>query len=476
MKTWTVTNTADRGQGSLRETIDKAKSGDRIIFASSLARKKIVLGKRRLDVDKDLIIDGSNARGLTISGRKKSQIFRLQGDKRQFTLRNLTLANGFSDGPGAAIWATQPQAKIEIENVAFKNNLSRVGSAIWAKSGADVTVTNSQFDGNKATIEGSDIGAGAIAVFDESELVVQGSKFTNNEGDAGGAISTVFTEVTIENSQFIKNKSRRFSGAVNIDGASIPTRQRYNPGNRKGDGQPGEIFLKNNLFQKNQATGSGGGLTVWGYDQDSVFIDNNTFINNRVNHSATGEARGGGLRVTGFATIRNSTIANNYSEQNGGGLWYQGEVPIKIINSSFSKNKAKDFGGAIYNGQWGSETIIEGAKFTKNFAGKEAGAIYTAKNQPITIENSVFQKNKAKKIVTTKDSNYQVIQEAGEKFLRTEENIFYQGNGRKDNFTGGRGDDYLRGRNGNDTLSGGAGNDILQGDSGKNILKGGKGQ
>ncbi len=476
MQTWTVTNTADKGKGSLRETIAQAKSGDRIIFASSLAKKKIVLGKRRFNIDKDLTIDGNNAPGLTISGGKKNQIFHLKGNNREFNLRNLTLADGFvKNGPGAAIWAANAQAKIEVENVVFTNNISRTGSAIWAKDGAEVTVIGSQFDGNKATKTGSDVAAGAIAVFDQSELVVRGSKFTRNQGDAGGAISTVFTEVIIKDSEFINNKSRRFSGAVNIDGASIPTRDRYNPANLVGDGQPGEIILKNNLFKKNQATDSGGGLTVWGYDQDSVLIDNNTFIGNKVSKNSRGEARGGGLRVAGFATIKNSTFTNNESEQNGGGLWYQGEVPIKVINSNFSENKAKEFGGAIYNGQWGSETTIKGTEFIKNLAGKEAGAIYTAKNHPITIEDSIFENNRAKQIAATKNSNYEVVRKASDKFLLTEENILYQGNGRDNKITGGKGDDRLEGRGGNDILIGGAGNDILQGDSGKNILDGGAG-
>ena len=476
MKTWTVTTTADNGKGSLRETIKYAKSGDTIIFSSHLANKQITLNKRRLDIDKNLTIDGSNAPGLTISGNKKQQIFRLAGKGRQFNLSNISLADGFLDkGPGGAIWASQPEAQIEVENVRFTNNISRVGGAIWAKSGAKVTVINSQFNGNKATKKDSDIAAGAIAVFDKSELVVKGSKFTNNQGDVGGAISTVFTEVTLEDSEFIDNKSRRFSGAVNIDGATIPNQKRYNPSNRNGDGEPGEILLRNNIFEKNQATGSGGGLTVWGYDQDSVLIDNNTFANNKVAKSDGGNARGGGLRVSGFVTIKNSHITGNESEQDGGGLWYQGEVPIQIINSDFSGNQAKKVGGAIYNGQWGGQTVIEGTSFRENLAGKEAGAIYTAKNQPIVIEGSVFESNEAKEVRATKNSNYEVIRNANDEFLKVPENNLYQGDRSKNKFHGGNGDDILLGLGGNDTLFGNGGNDSLQGDSGKNVLHGGAG-
>jgi hypothetical protein len=73
--TLTVTNLNDSGAGSLRNAIGSASAGDTIQFDSSLANSTITLTSGQIEIDKDLIIDGSNAAGLTISGNQASRIF-----------------------------------------------------------------------------------------------------------------------------------------------------------------------------------------------------------------------------------------------------------------------------------------------------------------------------------------------------------------------------------------------------------------
>lgn len=396
----TVTNTADTGYGvpsvpgSLRAAIGIAQPGDTIQFDPSLANQTITL-ERRYDIEKDITIDGANAPGLTISGNQEEIIFRLAGDGREFTLRNLTITDAFHEYAGAGIWAADPNATITVENSEFYNNIAGQGPAIWAKDGANVTVLNSKFDGNRAT-QDVDSAGGAISAFGKSQLTVKGSEFTNNEGFAGGAITTVFTPLTIEDSIFRNNESRSWGGAVNNDGASVPNQERYYNGNLPRDSVGGETIIRNSVFEDNRAVGFGGGLVIWGYDQDFVTIEGSTFINNEVTADAQGNAKGGGLRVTGkLVTIENSTIANNTSAQEGGGLWYWEESPFNIINTTFSGNQAAERGGAIYNAQWGSETNIVNTTFANNSAGSESGAIYTGNTRPVIVTNSIFDNNTA---------------------------------------------------------------------------------
>jgi predicted outer membrane repeat protein len=396
----TVTNTADTGYGvpsvpgSLRAAIEIAQPGDTIQFDPSLANQTITL-ERRYDIEKDITIDGANASGLTLSGNQEQIIFRLAGDGREFTLRNLTIEDAFHEYTGAGIWAADPNAVITVENSAFNNNIAGQGPAIWAKDGANVTVLNSKFDGNRAT-QDTDSAGGAVSVFGKSQLTVQGSEFTNNEGFAGGAITTVFTPLTIEDSVFRNNESRSWGGAVNNDGASVPNQERYYSGDLPRDSVGGETIIRNSIFEDNTAVGLGGGVAIWGYDQDFVTIEGSTFINNEVTPDAQGNARGGGLRVTGkLVTIENSTIANNTSAQEGGGLWYWEESPFNIINTTFSGNEAAERGGAIYNAQWGSETNIVNTTFANNYAGSESGAIYTGNARPVIVTNSIFDNNTA---------------------------------------------------------------------------------
>ncbi|NEO98662.1 MAG: hypothetical protein F6K58_08270 [Symploca sp. SIO2E9] len=479
MATITVTNIENNGDGSLREAIAKAKSGDTIKFARTLANKTITL-QRAFIIDKSLTIDGANAPGLTLSGNKEKVIFKLAGKGREFTTRNLKLTDAFNDYAGGAIWAQDSKAKITVVNSEFKNNIAGQGSAIWAKDGANVTVINSNFDGNEATQRGVDSAAGAISVFNKSQLTVQDSEFTNNKGDAGGAVGTIFTEVTIENSTFFNNESRRFSGALHSDGASIPNQERYYKGSLPGDSKGGEIVIRDSHFEDNRTRGFGGGFGVWGYDQDFVTIDNNTIINNQVTKDSQGRAKGGGARVSGFVTIKDTLFANNKSDAEGGGLWYQGEVPVKITNSNFSGNRAKGatgkgLGGAIFNNQWGSETKIENTTFEDNYAGSEAGAIYTPNNRSITIQDSIFDKNKAGNSANSQQSNLEIFEDITDGSLRLKNNNLLQGSGKNDSFEQGAGNDILLGRNGRDLLKGGDGNDSLQGGGDNDTLWGGKG-
>jgi len=402
-KTIIVTNLADNKYsessvpGSLRDAIEKANPGDTIQFAPHLAQKTITL-ERRLEIEKDLTIDAADAPGLTISGNEEHQIFRLSEKATDVTFRNLTLIDAESEHAGAAIWSLIPNGKITVENSQFYNNIAGQGPAIWAKDGADVTVINSKFEGNQATVD-VDSAGGAISVFGRSKLTVKGSDFTNNKGFAGGAITTIFTPLTIEDSIFRNNESRSWGGAVNNDGASVPFQERYYDGDLPRDREGGETIIRNTVFDGNRSIGHGGGLALFGYDQDFVTIEDSTFINNEVIPNQEGTARGGGLRVAGFVTIKNTTFADNLSHEEGGGLWYQGEVPITITNSTFSGNQAKDengegLGGGIFSGQWGSETNITNTTFANNYAGSEAGAIY-ATSQRHHLTNTIFYNNTA---------------------------------------------------------------------------------
>ncbi|EKQ67646.1 hypothetical protein OsccyDRAFT_3928 [Leptolyngbyaceae cyanobacterium JSC-12] len=96
----TVATANDSGAGSLRDAIARAQSGDTIQFSSTLANQTITLtsGESVIPNDKDLIIDGSNASGLTISGNQQSRIFNVQSTFISQSFRQIQdiLAGGLS--------------------------------------------------------------------------------------------------------------------------------------------------------------------------------------------------------------------------------------------------------------------------------------------------------------------------------------------------------------------------------------------
>ena len=75
--TLTVTNTNDKGPGSLRDTITKAQSGDTIVFAPGLDGQTITLTSDQLTINNSLDIEGPGAGLLTISGNKQNRIFNI---------------------------------------------------------------------------------------------------------------------------------------------------------------------------------------------------------------------------------------------------------------------------------------------------------------------------------------------------------------------------------------------------------------
>lgn len=423
LATLTVTNSNDSGEGSLREAIATAEAGDTIKFAGSLANQTITLTSGQLDIDKDLIIDGVDAAGLTISGNNASRIFDV-GFQNSFTLKNLIIADGRTtesgiEGNGGAI-NTSSQVTLTVENSEFNNNVTsgEGGGAIAAGSRSNTTIINSKFDGNDATIGRSERGGGAVISNGLGVMTIRDSEFTNNTGINGGAINTVSTALTVENSTFTNNDStagadisssssspRGFGGAIYTDGVSASF-----------TGDNGTIAIRNSQFENNQGAGAGGAAFLFIYPGDNVIVEDTNILNNSVIFNRIEQAHGGGIRLgTGDSSIgrntpgqfeiTNTTFAGNTAQSQGGGLWIDRQLDltrVDIANSTFSDNKAENEDGTI--GLGGAiaayaPTTITNSTITNNSAAQLSGAIYTNESTDFTpdiaVSNTIFDRNTA---------------------------------------------------------------------------------
>lgn len=404
----TVTSVADNGAGSLRAAIAQAQTGDTIQFASTLANQTITLtsGEIEIPVGKNLIIDGASASGLTISGNNASRIFHLQStsvNPTSLTIKNLTLANGFTTEFGGAI-RTEHQGILTVENSQFKNNVSNQGGgAIFGAYEGTVTVSGSTFDSNTATATNDERGGGAIATWGGLRTTVTGSEFTNNTGINGGAINNLAGELIIAGSKFINNSTI----AATVDtGNANPTLRGYGGAVYSDRGSninspTGTISISNSVFEGNKGRGEGGAAYLYSGNQDSVLIDSSTFKNNEVLALPGGNGGNGGAVVQmsnganqGF-TIRNTTFADNIAATQGGGVWMM-DAPTTITNSTFSGNKAI---ATDYNGNGGAmalygPTNIINTTIANNSAGWVAGGVL-ASDAPVTVQNTIFANNTA---------------------------------------------------------------------------------
>ncbi|EDX73848.1 hypothetical protein MC7420_5728 [Coleofasciculus chthonoplastes PCC 7420] len=383
-KVFTVRNRKDSGQGSLRDAIAQAQSGDTIKFASRLRNKTIKLTSGQLEVDKDLIIDGKNATGLTISGNNRYRVIDVINDS-EFTLKNLIIANGKTrnvgrDGAGAGI-RTANRSTLTVVNTTFENNHAngQGGGAIKAGFRSNSTVINSKFEGNSTSANDqsgkSERGGGAISAGSAAFLTVVDSEFSNNTGRNGGAINTLWTNLKVENSTFTDNTSRSSGGAIYTDGASEKINDKLPIG--------GKIEILNSRFEGNEGVGAGGALYLYVYGSDEVIVEDSTIIDNQVVKNAKGTSLGGGLRHgNGKLILRNTTFAYNQSESQGGGLWIGEASPVTIDNSIFYGNRAETADGK--SGLGGAMTLANGSNTTKitnttvanNYAGFKGGAFW----------------------------------------------------------------------------------------------------
>ncbi|MEQ8468160.1 DUF4114 domain-containing protein [Coleofasciculus sp. E1-EBD-02] len=409
----TVTSAADSGAGSLRAAITQAQPGDTIEFASSLANQTITLTSGQLDVNKDLIINGANAPGITISGNNASRVFFIQGDPTwepvEVTLKHLTIANGKTtekgeDGAGAGI-RTESYTKLTVEDSEFRNNHANGagGGAIFAGWRSNTTVINSEFENNSTSGNSqtgkSERGGGAIAVGSESSLTVRDSQFTSNTGINGGAINTVLGGLIVENSTFTNNDSTPggafgphtfgYGGAIYSDGASATS----------DSSTSGKIEIRNSRFEGNTGAGQGGGLLLYGYPGDQVIIEDSTIIDNQVIESVNGDALGGGVRHgNSELIIRNTTFANNRALVQGGGLWIGEKSPVTIENSIFYGNRAEStdgksgLGGAILLANGSQPTTITDTTIANNYAGWQ-GAGFWGGGYNVTLKNTLVADN-----------------------------------------------------------------------------------
>ena len=129
----------------------------------------------------------------------------------------------------------------------------------------------------------------------------------------------------------------------------------------------------------------GGGLYTNHYGSPTV--NNCTFVGNYASED------GGGVYFwTGSPRVTNCKVMSNKSEK-GAGLCMGNGSPL-LINCTISNNTSTDWGGGIYNHNFGTPTIINCA-FSDNYATYSGGGMYNSNQSHSTTVNCWFSNNGA---------------------------------------------------------------------------------
>ncbi len=203
--------------------------------------------------------------GHTISGDSRFRIFVVDGGT--LTIRNTTLADGYSPEDGGAIWLGN-SGELVLEGATFSGNLSDKGGGAISTSPSAValSISDSVFEGNR-----SGSGGGAILVYGGS-AEISSSVFQGNAAERfGGGLEAFVGSVDISNSTFVDNQAGS-AGGILVSGATTTLTHLTLVDNRalwgEGDGihkRSGWASLRNSIV----AGGGSGQECTGGLDESS---------------------------------------------------------------------------------------------------------------------------------------------------------------------------------------------------------------
>lgn len=311
----------------------------------------------------------------------------------KYTIENCTFSNNWADDYGAAIY-NDGENSLTIKNSYFKSNIvdDDDGGAIFSK--ASVDIEKSTFEFNSANDYGG-------AIYCDGNVNVYSSLFRFNKAinDDGGAIFSN-GNVTISKSKFEKNIADDYGGAIYANSITINSQEDSGSftssfiGNEAGDDDGGALYSKNGMvivnsvFDSNKAKVDGGAI----YAKGNVVLKYCLFENNKA-EGASSQCYGGAIRANDIS-VDNSTFRKNHAADYGGAIYAHNILinqNIKTCNSYFLDNDVNDDkGGAIYAE---SNVDVNFAIFRNNTANVDGGAIYSCDN--INVIKSIFENNKA---------------------------------------------------------------------------------
>ncbi len=331
------------------------------------------LGLPRLGPGKTLIINGNGAKIIRTNNTPRFRFLFVSLDA-SLTINNLTLENGENSSFGGGAVFVEFQSTFEANNCKFLANKdrNRFGGAIYINSRNTVTLRNCEFIGNQSLYH-------------------------------GGGVYNVLSDLLVENCLFKDNfttspTGRASGGGLYVDGGRV-------------DNGLGFVTVRNSRFEANKAnpnsqdSNEGGGLYLYGYNNNVLLVENSTIINNET------KGFGGGMLIDNesindiapnnvYITVRNCLIAyNRCVSSQGGGIWSGGiqvqepansNASTDILNCTIVYNYAGSYGGGIANYLDGANVM--NCTIAYNEARIGGGGIF--KDRQLNLNNSIIAFNR----------------------------------------------------------------------------------
>ncbi|NIN34027.1 MAG: hypothetical protein GTO60_02500, partial [Gammaproteobacteria bacterium] len=286
---------------------------------------------------------------------------------------NITNNTGGGNVYGAGIYASN--APLSITGGSISNNaggVNRGGGGIYATGTGGISISGTTINSNT----GGSYGGGAIYLTSftaASPLTISNSTISSNfaTGSGGGLfLSGVTNAMTITNTNINSNSTGDggYGGGIYLSSSTLDvtggTISSNNAGLNRGGGA---VYITSSTatftgteMKSNDGGGNsfGGGAILMEGTSPSMTLTRATIQGNGIGGGGT--HNGGGICVkAGTATITNTIVAGNHS---GAGFWSSGggiynNATMYIYHSTIADNWAQRRGGGIYIGTGGTTTI-----------------------------------------------------------------------------------------------------------------------
>lgn len=337
---FSVTTTADSGNGSLRTAINSANAAPStahtITFTAQYPSGSTIALQSALPLilAQNLTIIGGG-RSPVISGQSTYQIFRVSDANTNLDIRDMSLINGHSTRNGGCIYdeSNLPPStgSLRITRVLFSRceaiaaNLVWGGAIYWPRTGASFVIEASRFMENyvAATQSGGQSGGGAI--------------YTNS--------STTITNSWFENNQTASNGYGGWGGALYFGGIG--------PSSSVAD----STFRENTALPTTAPLTSGyGGAIALACDTCSLAVRRSYFRDNAAAFGGAIEAQKYGTGALDVAlTLTNNSFVSNYGADSGGAV-YVVKTKLALGNNTFHANDA--INGAHLTFGWTGNSLL----------------------------------------------------------------------------------------------------------------------
>ncbi|MCI0637812.1 MAG: hypothetical protein L0Y72_26235 [Gemmataceae bacterium] len=371
---YNVTNGNNAGPGSLRQAIIdlNATGGDDndINFQAGLI--VITLLDALPTINRNVRVNGPGAQNLTVTRNSEDQFSIFTVGNREVTMSALTITSGTGTGPLFRGGGVLHEGLLTLNNVTFLDNQATRGGAVYS-AGTSLTVTECTFSDNSASASG-----GAIYV-ERGMVEITLTTITNNQalgaapgGNGGGIVVDNATVIVTSNSAIQNNTASRDGGGIwvggggelRVQGGTEIANNGAGTGFGGGIANGGTLLVENSTVRINTAGSSGGGIannsvnstatlnkatingnTAW-TDGGGIFVygSSTVTVNNSTVEGNITTGHGAGIANLGTLTLRSATIANNWTQGQGGGLFVdQGATATNIGNTIIATNVAEEF-------------------------------------------------------------------------------------------------------------------------------------